>query len=85
MSATIGTGERGTIWARATAASGSLHVHRTMSAPAPASSKIWARVASTSAVRVIVIDCTLTAAPPPTATAGPGGAPTMICRVARRA
>ena len=36
MSATIGTGERGTIWASASAASTSLQVQRTMSAPAPA-------------------------------------------------
>ena len=37
MSATIGTGERGTIRASPSAASTSLHVQRTMSAPAPAS------------------------------------------------
>ena len=36
MSAMIGTGERGTIWASPSAASGSLHVQRTMSQPAPA-------------------------------------------------
>ena len=36
MSATIGTGERGTIWARPSAASTSLQVQRTMSQPAPA-------------------------------------------------
>ena len=35
MSATIGTGERGTIWAKPSAASFSLQVQRTMSAPAP--------------------------------------------------
>jgi hypothetical protein len=34
MSATIGTGERGTMRASPSAASISLHVHRTMSAPA---------------------------------------------------
>src|SRR5205814_6294511 len=34
MSATIGTGERGTMCARPSAASISLHVQRTMSAPA---------------------------------------------------
>jgi hypothetical protein len=37
MSATIGTGERGTIWANPSAAASSLQVHRTMSAPAAAS------------------------------------------------
>jgi hypothetical protein len=36
MSATMGTGERGTIWASPSAAARSLHVQRTMSAPAPA-------------------------------------------------
>ena len=36
MSATIGTGERGTIWARPSAASSSLQVQRTMSQPAAA-------------------------------------------------
>ena len=35
-SATMGTGERGTMRARPSAASSWLHVHRTMSAPAPA-------------------------------------------------
>ena len=37
MSAMIGTGERGTIWASPSAASASLHVQRTMSQPAAAS------------------------------------------------
>ncbi len=37
MSAMIGTGERGTIWARPSAAASSLQVQRTMSAPAAAS------------------------------------------------
>ena len=37
MSAMIGIGERGTIWASPSAASSSLHVHRTMSQPAAAS------------------------------------------------
>ena len=36
MSAMIGTGERGTIWASPSAASASLHVQRTMSQPAAA-------------------------------------------------
>src|SRR5436853_1449973 len=50
-----------------------------MSAPAPASEKIWARVPLTSAVLVVVIDWTVTGAPPPTATE-----PTWIWRVVRR-
>ncbi len=37
MSATIGTGERGTMWASPSAAASSLQVQRTMSAPAAAS------------------------------------------------
>ena len=37
MSAMIGTGERGTIWARPSAAACSLQVHLTMSHPAAAS------------------------------------------------
>ena len=37
ISAMIGTGERGTIWARPSAAASSLQVHRTISAPAAAS------------------------------------------------
>jgi hypothetical protein len=79
MSATIGTGERGTIWARPIAASSSLHVQRTMSAPAAASAVDLRQVPSTSAVLVVVIDCTETGASPPTATA-----PTISCRVDRR-
>src|SRR5579875_83506 len=53
MSATIGTGERGTICARPSAA---------------AAWYIWASVASTSLVLVVVIDCTEIGAPPPMAT-----------------
>src|ERR1700688_4606296 len=79
MSAMIGTGERGTMWASPSAAASSLHVHRTMSAPADASAYIWARVPSTSAVFVIVIDWTEIGAPPPTATF-----PTWIWRLGRR-
>ena len=37
MSAMTGIGERGTIWARPSAAAASLHVQRTMSQPAAAS------------------------------------------------
>jgi len=36
-----------------------------MSAPATVSARIWESVFSTSAVSVLVIDCTLTGAPPP--------------------
>ena len=79
MSAMIGTGDRGTISARPPAASASLQVMRTMSAPAPRSAYTWDRVASTSAVFVVVIDCTLIGAPPPIATA-----PTLRALVGRR-
>jgi hypothetical protein len=79
MSATIGTGDLGTISARPSAASTSLQVIRTMSAPVAASAYTWASVPSTSAVFVVVIDWTVTGAPPPT-----GTSPTRICRVSRR-
>ena len=49
-----------------------------MSAPATSSRRIWAIVASTSAVGVLVIDCTVIGAPPPT-----GTEPTWICRLWR--
>src|ERR1017187_7783503 len=75
----MGTGERGTITARPSAASCSLHVQRTMSAPAAASAYPWARVPSVSAVFVTVMDWTDTGAPPPT-----GTFPTFIWRVLRR-
>src|SRR4051794_3101888 len=52
---------------------------RTIWHPAAVSSAICWSVALTSAVSVVVIDCTLTGAPPPT-----GTGPTMICRVLRR-
>ena len=41
---------------------------RTMSAPASSSSRIWSMVAAASAVRVLVIDCTVIGASPPTGT-----------------
>src|SRR5215211_8593775 len=47
-----------------------------MSPPASAISLIWRRVASTSAVSVLVIDCTATGAPPPI-----GTPPTVIWRL----
>ncbi len=64
---------------RASAAAWSLTVTRTYSAPAEASSRIWSSVACTSPVRVVVMLCTRTGAPPPM-----GRLPTMICRVGRR-
>src|SRR5947209_12825227 len=50
----------------AAAASGTFTVHRTISEPASASSKVCFSVESTSAVSVLVIDCTTIGAPPPT-------------------
>src|SRR5688572_16607778 len=52
---------------------------RTIWQPEAVSSAICWRVALTSAVTLVVIDCTETGAPPPTATG-----PTMICREFRR-
>jgi hypothetical protein len=52
---------------------------RTIWQPDAVSSAICCSVVFTSAVRVVVIDCTDTGAPPPT-----GTAPTMICRLCRR-
>src|SRR5215212_4922150 len=52
---------------------------RTIWQPDAVSSAICCRVALTSAVSVVVIDCTLTGAPPPT-----GTEPTMIRRLCRR-
>src|SRR5947209_19472865 len=52
----------------AAAASGILTVQRTISEPASASSNVCLKVDSTSAVSVLVIDCTTIGAPPPTRT-----------------
>src|SRR5277367_2943033 len=52
----------------AAAASGTFTVQRTISLPASASSSVCCSVVSTSAVSVLVIDCTTTGAPPPTVT-----------------
>src|ERR671927_1270783 len=52
---------------------------RTIWQPAAVSSAICCSVALTSAVSVVVIDCTLIGVPPPT-----GTEPTMICRLFRR-
>ena len=69
MSATIGTGERGTIWARPSAAStlvaGAAH---DVGPGAVRARRSAASVPSTSAVLVVVIDCTVIGASPPTAT-----------------
>src|SRR6204780_1590752 len=56
---------------------------RTIWQPVAVSSAICCSVAFTSAVSVVVIDCTETGAPPPTGTAC-GPLPTMIWREARR-
>ena len=50
----------------AAAASSRSTVMRTISEPARASAATWRTVPSTSAVSVLVIDCTTTGAPPPT-------------------
>src|ERR671925_1590149 len=52
---------------------------RTMSQPAASSDQISSSVACTSRVSVLVIDCTVIGAPPPTLTL-----PSWICRVVRR-
>ena len=52
----------------AAAASARLTVMRTSSEPARASAATWLAVASTSAVSVLVIDCTTMGASPPTVT-----------------
>ena len=52
----------------AAAASSRSTVTRTISEPARASAATWRTVASTSAVSVLVIDCTTIGAPPPTVT-----------------
>jgi hypothetical protein len=52
----------------AAAASGVLTVMRTNSEPACANSLTWIAVPITSAVSVLVIDCTRTGAAPPTVT-----------------
>ena len=63
----------------AAAASGVFTVKRTSSEPARHSSATCLTDEATSAVSVLVIDCTTTGAPPPTATP-----PTRTWRVVRR-
>src|SRR3954471_8695105 len=67
------------IYGTALAASSRSTVMRTNSEPARDSAATCAMVPSTSAVSVLVIDCTTIGAPPPTATL-----PTMTCVVLRR-
>ena len=69
-----GMGDPRTMPARLCAASASGTAQRTISPPTSASSEIWRRVAATSRVSVLVIDCTATGASPPI-----GTAPTWIC------
>ncbi len=64
----------------AAAASSRSTVMRTISEPARDSAATCATVPATSAVSVLVIDCTTIGAPPPTATL-----PTMTCVVLCRA
>ena len=56
------------IFGTAAAASSRSTVMRTISEPAWARAATWRTVASTSAVSVLVIDCTTIGAPPPTVT-----------------
>src|SRR5947209_19565207 len=79
MSAMTGICECRAISGSASASSVSGTATRTMWQPAAVSSAICWSVALTSAVSVVVIDWTLTGAPPPT-----GTGPTMICRDCRR-
>src|SRR5215472_7593465 len=75
MSAITGICDLRAISGSASASSWDGTATRTIWQPAAVSSAICCRVALTSAVRVVVMDCTDTGAPPPT-----GTFPTMICR-----
>src|SRR6478672_4264382 len=79
MSAITGICECCAISGSASASSWLGQATRTMSQPAAVSSAICCSVVLTSAVRVVVIDCTETGASPPTSTL-----PTLICRLFRR-
>src|SRR3954454_21871336 len=79
MSAMTGICDLRAMAGRASASSWLGHATRTMSQPAAVSSAICWRVALTSVVGVVVIDCTETGASPPTSTE-----PTLICRDRRR-
>ena len=65
MSAMIGIGDSRTIVFSASASLSRGTAQRTRSPPASATARIWRMVACTSAVSVLVIDCTATGAPPP--------------------
>jgi hypothetical protein len=80
MSATIGTRLALTILCSALVESSSGQETRMMSTPASSQRLICSIVASASAVRVLVIVCTVIGDPPPT-----GTDPTMTCRDLRRA
>src|SRR5436305_1947458 len=79
MSAMTGICDFCAIAGSASASSCDGQATRTMSQPAAVSSAICCKVALTSAVNVVVIDCTDTGASPPTSTE-----PTLICRDLRR-
>ena len=79
MSATIGTFTWRTISFKASEDSWSGQETRTMSAPARSSAWTCSTVALTSCVKVLVIDCTVMGASPPT-----GTGPTWTVRQRRR-
>ena len=79
MSATIGTSASRQITGMAAVDASSGQDTRTISAPASSSARIWPMVAPGSEVSVLVIDCTVIGASPPT-----GTSPTMICLHLRR-
>src|SRR5215510_11279587 len=83
MSAITGICDLRAICGRASASSWLGTATRTIWQPVAVSSAICCSVASTLAVRVVVIDWTETGAPPPTGTACLPF-PTMICRDLRR-
>src|SRR5687768_7423613 len=76
MSAITGICDLRTISGSAAASTGSGTATRTIWQPVAVSAAICCSVALTSAVTVVVIDCTLMGAPPPTRTP-----PTSSCRV----
>ena len=78
MSAITGTCERSTSSGSASASGRPGTATRTRSTPASTRRSIWAIVASTSCVLVVVIDCTVTGDPPPI-----GTPPTTILPLAR--
>src|SRR5215469_13698913 len=83
MSAITGICDLRAMSGRASASSWEGTATRTIWQPVAVSSAICWSVAFTSAVSVVVIDCTDTGAPPPTGTACLP-LPTMICRETRR-